>query len=282
MQKSTLGLYMQKVAEGDLSFAGRLCAQLADRLIYIPTKAQAKSGQAVKVSIVRLFEDGSYVVPVFTAEKKLRDWATHSGRTVDAISLLGADFCSALDGETSISIDPESESSVKLGPNFVREISMSGGSGDYGEMAASVAERVSVPAAPQPVSPPVVPSSLASFPGGIASPSSSQPLTPPSPPPRSVRKEEFPPFVPPSAQAPEPSPPAQRVIERPEPPIGETIRAHRSSLAAGVLMGPGEDDSGGEGGSPNADTAGASSAPTQHEPATEKKKKGLFGLFTKK
>lgn len=266
---------MQKVAEGDTSFVGRLCAQLADRLLFIPTKAQAKNGPAVKVSIVRLFEDGKFIVPVFTAERKLRDWATKSGRSVDSISLLGADFCSALDGATSIAIDLGFEPAVTIGPDFVREISMSGGSGDYGEIARAVADRVKTPVAVSPTAQPSAPSSLASFPS--ASPPESAPPPEPSPIPLPVRKEEFPPFVPPSAQPVESSRRHQRVVEERETPIGETIRAHRSSLAAGALLGESSP-------SPLKDTVARRSGveePVEAEESDSQKKKGLFGLFSK-
>ncbi|MFM1847263.1 MAG: SseB protein N-terminal domain [Pseudomonadota bacterium] len=275
MQKSTLSLYIQKVSEGDRSFLARLCAQLADRILYVPTKAQAKSGQRVKVSIFRLSEEGKTIIPVFTTEKKLKDWALHGQRTVDSISLLGADFCSALDGESSIWVDAGSEPSVKLPPEIVREITMAGGSGDYTEIASAAAPPRKEMEPPKPAAP--SPTGLmASFPvdGGV----NGVPPSAPSPSISGVKKEDFPPFVPPSVQPAAETP--HRGIEQREPPPYETIRAPRSSLAAGVLMGepldpPISASSTDRPGEPRVNT------PAEEGPV-ESKKKGIFGLFSKK
>ena len=285
MQKSTLALYIQKVAEGDKSFAGRLCAQLADRLVYVPTRAQAKSGQRVKVSILRLFESGSFVVPVFTTERKLREWSHPENHDLETISLLGADFCSALDGNTSIWVDPGAEPNVKLSPAFVRDIAVAGGVEDDSRGTDEIAP----PAVAEPMNPATTPaaavsSPMASFPA--FAPTSSSPMRTPgeetAPNFRAVRKEEFPPFVPPSAHSVETGQPTSRAVEHREPPPLETMRAHRSSLAAGALHGDaprGAEVTGSAAGRGETPAEGASESHLQPD---DPKRKSLFGLFSKK
>lgn len=140
MQKSLLALYMQKVAEGDSSFLGRLCGQLADRLLVVPTQQQSKKGQAVKVSIARIAHSNGATIPVFTSEKKFREWAGAHAHIGDSISLLGADLCGALDGATAVWIDPESQPSVRLPADAVGAIAGSGEGSDYAERAVEAIE----------------------------------------------------------------------------------------------------------------------------------------------
>lgn len=281
MQKSTLALYIQKVAAGDRSFAERLCGQLADRLLYVPTTAQAKSGAAVKISIQKIIDAGTPCVPVFTSDKKFRAWCAHTGRPTESIALLGADLCSALGEAAHIWVDPGCDPNIKLGPDFVEQIAVSGGTGNYAE-AAKEARSEPPPPTERTTEPPPKdePIGLAGFPSGPPAETAYEepvPTTAPrvSPSPRgSPPREEFPPFVPPGAGHPpaDPPPPAPRGVDVREPPIGDTIRRARTSLATGAVMG-----------TPPEPPPTPPTTPESPERSPDQKgKKGLFGLFSKK
>jgi hypothetical protein len=128
MQKSSLNLYIQKLAAGDLSFADKLCDQLADRLIYAPlapSTVAEENGRQLKVSIMRLAEANRSVVCIFTSEDKFKSWAEQTEHKGGSISLLGADFCAALGELTWLRVDPGSLASIDLQPTLVARIAKS-------------------------------------------------------------------------------------------------------------------------------------------------------------
>jgi len=124
MKKSLLTLYIEKVAEGDVSFVDRLCAQLADRLIYVPIKKEGSAPKSRQVSfeVLKLNEGEKILVPVFTSEHFLTNWCQAQGLDAELISLLGADFCLALGDGSWLLIDPGAGATVELPPDDVRKI----------------------------------------------------------------------------------------------------------------------------------------------------------------
>ncbi|MBX7143417.1 MAG: SseB family protein [Oligoflexia bacterium] len=126
MRKSLLNLCLQKVAEGDESFFDRLCQQLADRLIFAAVASggenQGGAEGRVTFSIVRMQEGHRLVVPIFTSEELYKTWEKATGHRGGSISLLGADFCAALDAQTWIRVDPGSNHCVELQPVLVKKV----------------------------------------------------------------------------------------------------------------------------------------------------------------
>lgn len=125
MQKSSLNLYLQKLAAGDFSFAEKLCDQLAERLIYaplVPSPAEQESGTQLKVNVMRIAEAHRSIVYIFTSEDKFKSWAEQTGYIGGSISLLGADFCAALGDRTWLLVDPGTLSSIELQPGLVARI----------------------------------------------------------------------------------------------------------------------------------------------------------------
>lgn len=128
MRKSLLSLYMQKVASGDLSYLDRLCKQLADRLVFTPIVASSDSSDAspkTTFSVLRINEASRSLVPLFTTERRFKEWNEKTKHQGGSISLLGGDFCAALGPNTWISLDRGFEDSIELDPVFVAKVSAS-------------------------------------------------------------------------------------------------------------------------------------------------------------
>lgn len=130
MEKRTpLYLYLEKMKQGDKTFVAKLCQQLSDRLIYVPTlsgpEGRKSQGTALKVKAVRLDIEGKSRIPIFTTEKIYRTWAEKFGEPTEYISLLGGDFCGALGPTTWLVIDPGADHSVELEPATAHKIAAS-------------------------------------------------------------------------------------------------------------------------------------------------------------
>lgn len=130
MRKSLLNMYMQKVAEGDRSYVDRLCKQLSDRLIFAPVVSAPPAAAGAKskstFSVLRISEASRSLVPIFTSEKRFKEWGEKRGHGGGSISLLGGDFCAALGADTWVTIDPGFDESLELEPTLVVKISESG------------------------------------------------------------------------------------------------------------------------------------------------------------
>ena len=137
MRKSLLNLYMQKVAEGDRSYVDRLCKQLSDRLVFAPVVSSPASAPGAKAkstfSVLRISEGSRSLVPIFTSEKRFKEWGEKKGHGGGSISLLGGDFCAALGAETWLSIDPGFDEKLEIEPAWVVKISESGLSEEHSE-----------------------------------------------------------------------------------------------------------------------------------------------------
>lgn len=126
MQRTQLYIYLEKVAQGDQSYNAKLCQQLADRLIYVPilerSTSQPNSPGKLKVRAVRLKESGSEQVLLFTTERLYKSWAVTFPEKTSFISLLGGDFCAALQREVSVVVDAGTACSVVLTPELVQAV----------------------------------------------------------------------------------------------------------------------------------------------------------------
>jgi hypothetical protein len=145
-------LYMQKVSEGDRSYVDRLCKQLSDRLVFAPVvSSPASAGGAKKAtfSVLRLSEADRLLVPIFTSEKRFKEWGQKREHGGGSISLLGGDFCAALGTDTWVSIDPGFDDGLELEPSLVIKISQSG-LNDEPATEDSVEIEVPAPQAPRP------------------------------------------------------------------------------------------------------------------------------------
>lgn len=146
-QKSLLNLYLQKVAEGDESYADRLCAQLCDRLLYVPvapTEKKAGSETKLTFNVVTIAEAHRSLVPIFTTEEAYKAWVGASQHKGASISLLGADFCAALSGDSWVQVDPGTERKVELPPLLVKKIASHG----VADEAARQGERTTIKETP--------------------------------------------------------------------------------------------------------------------------------------
>lgn len=126
MQRTPLYSYLEKVAAGDDTFRARLCQQLADRLIYVPIFERqpgefAAPGQ-FKVRVVRIVQEDVEKVLLFTTEKLYKSWASTFSQKTSFISLLGGDFCAALQRGTSVAVDIGTAHAVTLDDEAVRQV----------------------------------------------------------------------------------------------------------------------------------------------------------------
>lgn len=130
MRKSLLTMYMQKVAEGDRSYVDRLCKQLSDRLVFAPVVSAPAAAPGSKskstFSVLRMNEASRSLVPIFTSEKRFKEWGEKRKHGGGSISLLGGDFCAALGTDTWVIIDPGFDDSLELEPSLVLKVSESG------------------------------------------------------------------------------------------------------------------------------------------------------------
>ena len=122
MQKSLLNVYLERMSRGDVSCADKLCNRLAERLVHIPVTQEEKHGQGTTVSVVRFKDGDKSVVPMFTSEKNFEKWCADHSHNGESISLLGADFCRALDPQIWLLVDPDSEAPVEFPPLLVTKI----------------------------------------------------------------------------------------------------------------------------------------------------------------
>ena len=65
-------------------------------------------------------------MPVFLQQNTLVDWCQHEGLAENSISLLGADICVAMAGDSWIILEPNTENELKLEPKIVELISKVG------------------------------------------------------------------------------------------------------------------------------------------------------------
>ncbi len=123
MNKSLLTLYLQRVKEGDNSYVDKLLAQLAERLLHVPTDSDPlESAGNVTVKIIRTKEAHRAVVPVFTSSDLLKSWAEKNNLPSYSISLLGADLSMALSSDSWLVINPDSETAFELQPFMVERL----------------------------------------------------------------------------------------------------------------------------------------------------------------
>ena len=128
MSISPIQTYLKKVAAGDDSYREKLCNQLAERLVYVPSLStmQANFGKTTRVSVVR-FKDGEKdLVPIFTSERAFDAWRTSNSYPGGSFSLICADLCMALEPQSWIKIDPGTEVEVTLAPEQVDQIAQTG------------------------------------------------------------------------------------------------------------------------------------------------------------
>lgn len=127
MSKNRLDLYLSRVAAGDKEFVDRLCQQLADRMLIVPLVSERNdAGEATKVVVMRVEKDGNSLVLGFTNAQRYQSWCERRGETPENLEMLGSDFCSALDLDAWLWIDPGSEHSLSLAPHIVDKIALAG------------------------------------------------------------------------------------------------------------------------------------------------------------
>ncbi len=122
MQKTLLEVYISRVANGDLSYMDRLCAQLTDRLCYLPVLTVERDSGTERVEVLRFEQGGIPFVPLFTSEKKLNSWLSKHPECSDSIEVLGGDLCAVLGADSGVLIDPEAEVTAMLPPEAVAKI----------------------------------------------------------------------------------------------------------------------------------------------------------------
>ena len=134
MQKGPIYISISRVLAGDTSANNaaldKLCRQLADRTVFVPTKESTEglvTRTPTPVQVLRIVDNkGRSLVPVFLQQNTLADWCQHEGLAENSISLLGADICVAMAGDSWIILEPNTENELKLEPKIVELISKVG------------------------------------------------------------------------------------------------------------------------------------------------------------
>jgi hypothetical protein len=121
MERNVLILYLKKLAEGDKSYISKVCQRLADKLIFAPANQVSKDQQLI-FQVATFQDEYKSYVNIFTSEKLLKEWSKVKMYESATISVLGADFCSALDVNTWIKIDEGSPHEVMIDPEIIDEI----------------------------------------------------------------------------------------------------------------------------------------------------------------
>jgi len=124
MQKSLLEIYIAKVAAGEKSFVDKLCAQLTDRLCYIPAIQVDSESNHTRIQVARIERHGQSFVPLFTHERTFKTWAAGHSEKVEPVSLLGGDLCAVLGLGRGVILDPGSDPSAELAPEAVSKIAV--------------------------------------------------------------------------------------------------------------------------------------------------------------
>ncbi|MCB0338523.1 MAG: SseB family protein [Bdellovibrionales bacterium] len=138
MKHSKIDLFLQKVSEGDTEYIEKLCRQLAERLVFIPVYKRENSSLNIndsspevsvplpnseeKFRVFRIKEPHRRIVPVFTSQKRFKEWSSKQNEELTSISVLGGDICLTLEDKTWLHVDPGNESSVELQPVLVKKI----------------------------------------------------------------------------------------------------------------------------------------------------------------
>lgn len=123
MIKSPLFYYLKRVANGDVLYTPRLCCELRERLLLVPTMSQGEDKGKIAVRVVRFEEQGHPIVPVFTSEGNYQEWCKEQRISdISTISLFGSDLCATVHSSTWLVIDPSTSHAVVLAPREVHTI----------------------------------------------------------------------------------------------------------------------------------------------------------------
>ena len=144
MQKGPIYISISRVLAGDSSgdnaALDKLCRQLADRTVFVPTKEPTEgviTRAPTPIQVLRIVDNkGRSLVPVFLQQSSLTEWCQHEGLSENFISLLGADICVALDEKSWIILEPTTENELKLEPKIVDLISKVGQEQDESETSS--------------------------------------------------------------------------------------------------------------------------------------------------
>lgn len=151
MQKGPIYISISRVLAGDASNNNaaleKLCRQLADRTVFVPTKDSTDSSVTrapTPVQVVRIVDSkGRHLVPIFLHQNTLSEWCQSEGLSENFISLLGADICIALDQNSWIILEAGTENELKLEPKVVELISKVGQEQDQEETQSKSTTTVS-------------------------------------------------------------------------------------------------------------------------------------------
>lgn len=121
-KNSLIEFYLQKVSDGDANFVGKLCRQLANRLLYVPVLNSDSHDGHETFNVIVNREDDRVSVPAFTTKEKFDLWCVRSDKSLEFIDILGADLCASLGEATWLLVDPSFGTGVELNPSFVNEV----------------------------------------------------------------------------------------------------------------------------------------------------------------
>jgi len=129
-QKTSLDLYLTKIAHGDAGYEEKLCRHLAERPLYVPVRDSArKRGRVFAQSDFFLVADaGKNLLPVFTARSLLRRWGQGRGCAGEPAVLLGRDLAAKLESDTWLWLNVGDQGSVSIEPQLVALIARGGSS----------------------------------------------------------------------------------------------------------------------------------------------------------
>ena len=121
--KPLIELLLERFSKGDRDVLSKLCAQLADRLLIVPSLSQQADGNTTKVSVLQLKIEELPAIACFTSEKRFTDWKELFDLTYDKLDLLGADLGIVIGKEKGLIIDPGSSHESILSPEEVTLLS---------------------------------------------------------------------------------------------------------------------------------------------------------------
>ncbi len=122
--RTTLNLYLLKVARGDTSCMDKLVRRLADRILCLPVLSDPSSSVATntKLNVYRYSHFGKEIIPVFTSEAIFENWRSQVSVGVEQVQLLGGDVCAAIGSGSWLSVDEGTEHAAMLDPFVVEKI----------------------------------------------------------------------------------------------------------------------------------------------------------------
>ncbi len=119
---ATLEDFLKKIAHGDREHVDFALSLLSSDLLITPVTYEevGANKQTKKIRVVTFFENDKKIIPTFTTEDYLFEWA---GSKYQSFSLPGADLSLSLPADAYLRINPGTDHAVELTPEEVKRLS---------------------------------------------------------------------------------------------------------------------------------------------------------------